>query len=76
MSYSFQLLSNAGEVALSGHGRHGWTWANLFAEVWPEVHEPFQETPCLEDKTLFAWLQTNDPPYCLDSSVARPRGSA
>jgi hypothetical protein len=37
------------------------TWRtreDLFAEVWPEVHEQLQEAPGLEAKTLFAWLQT------------------
>jgi hypothetical protein len=37
------------------------TWRtreDLFAEVWPEVHEQLLEAPGLEAKTLFAWLQT------------------
>jgi hypothetical protein len=40
------------------------TWrtrADLFAEVWPEVHEQLQEAPGLEAKTLFAWIQTKYP---------------
>jgi hypothetical protein len=40
------------------------TWrtrADLFAEVWPEVHEQLGEAPGLEAKTLFVWLQTKYP---------------
>jgi hypothetical protein len=40
------------------------TWRtreDLFAEVWPEVHEQLREAPGLEAKTLFAWLQTKYP---------------
>jgi hypothetical protein len=40
------------------------TWRtreDLFAEVWPEVHEQLLEAPGLEAKTLFAWLQTKYP---------------
>jgi hypothetical protein len=40
------------------------TWRtrpDLFADVWPEVHEQLQEAPGLQPKTLFAWLQTKYP---------------
>ena len=48
------------------------TWRtreDLFAEVWPEVHEQLREAPGLEAKTLFAWLQTKYPAKFDDSQL-------
>ncbi len=48
------------------------TWRtreDRFAEVWPEVHAQLKETPGLEAKTLFSWLQTNHPGKFDDSQL-------
>jgi hypothetical protein len=43
------------------HERTWRTRSDLFAEVWPEVHEQLQEAPGLQPKMLFAWLQAKYP---------------
>lgn len=41
---------------------HTWRTRNdPFAEVWSEVHEQLEESPGLQAKTLFAWLQRKYP---------------
>ena len=45
------------------------TREDLFAEVWPEVHELLQDAPGLQAKTLLAWLQTKYPGKFDDSQL-------
>src|ERR1022692_1026405 len=40
-----------------------------FAEVWPRVREQIEESPGLEAKTLFEWLQREHPGRFADGQI-------
>src|SRR3974377_1182333 len=52
--------------------RHWRTRGDPFSEVWDQVRQQIEETPGLEAKTLFEWLQREYPGRFSDGEI-RPR---